>query len=396
MAKKWCLKMDCDLQEMVASVSKLAQREIPKYQNERFFNTVPREIFGAFAELGLTGISVPEEYGGLGLDMSTCAAIAEEIAAVDLGPAIFLSVHNMVCGIISRLGTLAQKQQLLPPLARGEHLGAFALTEPSAGSDAARLKTIAEIIGNPRSPSSYRIKGDKCYITSAGFADIYIVFARTKPFEEGSPSNGISTFVVNTPGGKPPPGMVIHKPEKKMGCELSPIASLVFDELSLAPDTLLGELHQGYKAAMTGLAGGRVNIAACANGISRTALHHAVEHLKHREQFGQKLIEFQGLQFMLADMSMKLEASRLLTREAAHALDGQMPESRRLTSMAKCFATDAAMSITTDAVQLLGGAGYVREYKVEKLMRDAKMLQIVEGTNQIQRVLIARHLLGGA
>jgi alkylation response protein AidB-like acyl-CoA dehydrogenase len=306
----------------------------------------------------------------------------EELAAVDLGPAIFVSVHAMVCGLIAKFGSSAQCAEILPPLAAGKQLAAFALTEPSAGSDAGSLKTEAMPHGD-----GYILRGEKCYITSAGYADLYLVFARTAP----GGSAGVTAFLV--PANST--GLTISPPEKKMGCELSPIASLSLDGVTVPSSAVLGELHGGFKVAMGGLAGGRVSIAACANGLARSALERATAHLKEREQFGKKLAEFQGLQFMLADMRMKLEAAQLLTWQAAHEIDAD-PSRRQIrlyASAAKCFATDAAMSITTDAVQLFGGAGYIREYQVERLMRDAKMLQIVEGANQLQRELIAREML---
>jgi alkylation response protein AidB-like acyl-CoA dehydrogenase len=292
----------------------------------------------------------------------------------------------MVAGILVRHANDEQKKKYLPKMATGEFLGAFALTEPSAGSDARSLKTQSR-----REGEFYILNGEKCYITSAGWADFYVVFARTQP---GSDSNGISCFIVDTNT----PGLVVSSPEKKMGCELSPIASLTFQDMKIPASQLLGVEHKAYSTALSGLAGGRVNIGACANGLSRSAIEKATRHLSERSQFGSKLIEFQGLQFMLADMQMKYEAARLLVMSAAAALDARDASSRArmAPSIAKCFATDAAMSITTDAVQLFGGAGYIREYEVERFMRDAKMLQIVEGTNQIQRMLIAREMAKSA
>ncbi|MBN8549090.1 MAG: acyl-CoA dehydrogenase family protein [Deltaproteobacteria bacterium] len=374
-----------ELQEMRESVRKLAHKLIPQFRSSEFYNTVPRRLFSSFAELGLAGLSIPEDYDGIAASAATSAAVLEEVAAVDLGPAIFISVHSMVSGIIARGGSEDQKRRYLPKMSSGEFLGAFALTEPSAGSDARNLKSSAK-----RDGDTFILNGSKCYITSAGWADLYVTFAKTS--ENGE--EGISCFIVeaNTPG------LIISSPEKKMGCELSPIASLTFENMRLAKSQLLGTLHKGYATALGGLAGGRVNIAACANGLSRTAIEKAVAHLNERQQFGSKLMEFQGLQFMLADMQMKYEAARLLTLNAADLLDQatKSPEARMAPSIAKCYATDAAMQITTDAVQLLGGAGYIKDYDVERLMRDAKMLQIVEGTNQIQRMLIARELAKAA
>ena len=371
------------IEEIRSSVRKLANTEIPKYQNENYYGTLPKDLFTSFASIGLSGLSISEKYGGLELGPTSSAAVMEEISAVDLGPAIFLSVHLMISGIIERSANQEQKGKYLNKLASGELLGAFALTESGAGSDAAALKTRAEKKGD-----SWIINGDKCWISSAGWADIYIVFAKTDP-EAGK--NGISTFIVETNT----PGLTIGKPEKKMGCELSPISTLQFENMEVPESQRIGELNAGYKIALSGLAGGRISIAACANGLSRTAIDLAKKHLLERQQFGKKLIEFQGLQFMLADMRMQYEAAKLLVEKAAASLEENPkdPSNRIRPSMAKCLATDAAMKITTDAVQLLGGAGYVHEYQVERLMRDAKMLQIVEGTNQIQRMLIAREML---
>jgi alkylation response protein AidB-like acyl-CoA dehydrogenase len=372
-----------------ASVRKLAEEQIPQYQSERFYGTLPRPLFALCGQLGICGLSIEERYGGAPADPITSSIVSEELAAVDLGPAIFVSVHNMVCGLIQRFGTEAQKARLLPKLATGEWLGAFGLSEPSAGSDASALKTSVEV-----GTHELRLHGEKCYITSASAADVYVVFARNPKLGP----KAISAIIVDPPssGGKPQdrPGFTISSAEKKMGCELSPIASLHFDNLTLPLENLLGDPAAGYSIALSGLAGGRISIASCANGISRTAISLALKHLAEREQFGSKLIEFQGLQFMLADMQMQFEAATLLTRNAAQLLahDPKHPDNRLLPSYAKCFATDAAMKITTDAVQLLGGAGYIKDYGVEKLMRDAKMLQIVEGTNQIQRMVIAREL----
>lgn len=371
---------------ILETVERICLSEISKYQNEAHYNTVPKALYEALSEVGLAGLSIPESYGGIDASASTTAAIFETIARFDVGPAIFLSVHAMVSGLVARYGSDAQKTQLLPRLASGAFLSAFALTEPQAGSDARSLTTEAV-----RCNGGFKLKGNKCYITSAGFADLYLVFARTRT-EGGS---DISAFLV--PSGTP--GLSIGKPEKKMGAELSPIASLFFEDAFIPDDALLGPIHKGFTIATSGLASGRVNIAACANGLSNAALHIAVKHLHERRQFGHPLADFQGLQFMIADMYQKLEAARLLTQQGAADIDmirgSQSTETntKLSSSVAKCFATDTAMSITTDAVQLLGGAGYIKEYTVERLMRDAKMLQIVEGANQVQRVIIAREVL---
>ena len=375
-----------DLEDIRNSVRKLSEKRIPAFQSEEFHGQLPRALFSDFAELGLTGLTLPEEYGGLGLGTRASMTVLEEISRVDLGPAIFLSVHLMVSGLIAKFATTEQKQKLLPKFTSGEWLGAFALTESSAGSDASALKTTAKADGN-----DFILNGSKCWITSAGFAEQYLVFAKTDPSKG---KDGISAFLV----GADTPGFSWGKPEKKMGCELSPISTLSFDNARVPRSSMIGELNKGYKVALGGLSGGRISIAACANGLSKAALELSKKHLEERQQFGSKLIEFQGLQFILADMLMKYEAALALTKQAAETMEDtpNSSENRIRPSIAKCFATDAAMAITTDAVQLLGGAGYVREYKVERLMRDAKMLQIVEGTNQIQRMVICREFVAKA
>ena len=375
--------LSAEQHEIRDNVRRLALDKIPPFQGEHQTGKLPRELFNAFAELGLTGLCIGERYGGLGEGLVTSTIILQEIARVDLGPAIFLSVHNMVAGLIERFGNEEQKNRYLPLLARGEMLAAFALTEAQAGSDAAALKTTATKEGD-----SYIINGSKIYITSGGFADLYLVFAKTDP---AAGSRGISAFLLE----KDTTGLSFSPPEKKMGCDLSPICSLFFDQITIGKQQLVGEENHGYGVALGGLAGGRINIAACANGLATEALERATHFLAERTQFGKKLAEFQGLQFMLADMQMQLEAAELLTWQAASEKDLSPESSKNLSypSLAKCFATDAAMKITTDAVQLYGGAGYIREHTVERLMRDAKMLQIVEGTNQIQRMVIAREML---
>lgn len=373
-------------QVIVETVERIARAEFPKYQNENHYNTIPKELFKTLSETGLAGLSISEEFGGLGASATTIAMVFETISRFDVGPAIFVSVHAMVSGLINRWGSLTQKKGLLPRLASGELLAAFALTEPQAGSDAQALSTEATPC-----QGGFKLKGSKCYITSAGFADIYLVFAKTRKDTE----TGFSAFIVTSDT----PGLTFGKPEKKMGAELSPIASLFFEDAFVPENALLGSLNQGFKVALSGLASGRVTIAACANGLSTAALDAAIAHVKERHQFGKPLADFQGLQFMIADMYQKLQAARLLTMRAAQELDRLQGgdttgiNTKISSSTAKCFATDAAMSITTDAVQLLGGAGYIKEYAVERYMRDAKMLQIVEGANQVQRMIIARELL---
>ena len=368
---------------ILETVTKLCTKEIPRFQSAEHYNTVPRDLFSSLSTAGLSGLAIPERFGGLEAPARTIANVFERIASIDVGPAIFLSVHAMVAGLINRHGSEEQKGALLPHLASGNYLAAFALTEPSAGSDASAITTTAT-----QTNDGYSLSGGKCYITSAGFADLYLVFANTSD----STGSGMSAFIIPSDTK----GLSIGAPEKRMGAELSPIASIFFEEATVPHSALLGPLHHGFSVALSGLAGGRINIAAIANGLSQAALSKALEHIKERKQFGKALSEFQGLQFMLADMYQLLEASRLLTIQAATHLDNAESSQETIklsSSTAKCFSTDAAMKITTDAVQLLGGAGYIREYDVERYMRDAKMLQIVEGANQIQRMIIAKELL---
>lgn len=364
------------------SIRAMMSKHLARFDRPEVWGTVPRELFSLIAELGLCALAIPEEFDGAQADPLTSMVAIEELAYANLGPAIFTCVHNMVAGLIAKHGSPEQKKELLPQFAAGTFLGAFALTEPKAGSDAANLSTSAKKIG-----SDYILNGEKCYITSAGSADIYLVFART-----GEPGGkGISCFAVH----KDTPGLTIARPEHKMGCELSPIASISFADAKVPAKMLIGAENAGYAVALSGLSGGRISIAACSNGISRKAFDIALGAVRERSQFGAPIGSYQGVQFMLADLAMALEAAQLLTYQAALEMDRGSPV--RITStrasMAKCFASDTAMKITTDAVQLLGGAGYIKDYGVERLMRDAKMLQIVEGTNQIQRWVIGRELV---
>lgn len=336
-----------------------------------------RDDFDAMGTLGLCGMSVSEDCGGSNLTDLDIAAVLFELARVQLGPAVYLSVHAMASRI---LAAQPIHKKLVGELASGTKLGAFCLTEPAAGSDAGSIQTRAE-----KTTGGYEITGEKIYITSGGVADVYVVFART-----GGPGpSGISAFAVERGAS----GMSFGRPEKKMGCEGAPICSVHFERCAVAESSLLGAEGEGFRIALSGLNGGRINIAASACGVASRALELATAYLGGREQFGKRLSDFQGLQFLVADLAVALRASILLTRDAATGTEKGQSASAA-AAMAKCFATDAAMRITTDAVQLFGGAGYLAEYEVERLMRDAKMLQIVEGTNQIQRMLIARAILG--
>jgi alkylation response protein AidB-like acyl-CoA dehydrogenase len=359
----------------------VAQEMTPHAEEWDETHHFPREIYTKMAELGLTGMTTPEELGGSMLSRLTGAIVYEELAKGEMATAVGLSVHNMVTGSIARFGNEAQRERWVSKLATGELLGAFSLSEAASGSDAASLQCRAE-----RSGDTYVLNGTKMWVTNGGEADLYLVMARTK-LGKGAP--GISCFVIE----KGTPGFSFGKTERKMGLHSSPTRELIFEQCVIPLANRIGEEGQGFKIALSSLDGGRVNIGAIAVGVAQAAFEIARDYARERQQFGKPIAAFQGIQFMLADMAMKIEASRLLVYEAAYKLDeGQ--NAGMYASMAKCFATDTAMEVTTNAVQILGGAGYVRDYPVERYMRDVKVSQIFEGTNQIQRMVIARALLG--
>ncbi len=341
----------------------------------------PREVFTKMAELGLMGMTTPEEYGGSALSRQSGAIVYEELAKGDMATSVGLSVHNMITGSIAHFGDEEQRKRWVSRLAGGELLGAFSLSEASSGSDAASLQCRAERAGD-----DYILNGTKMWVTNGGEADIYLLMARTSDLKGAA---GISCFVVE----KGTPGFAFGKTERKMGLHSSPTRELIFENCRVPASNRLGEEGQGFKIALSSLDGGRINIGAIAVGVAQAAFEVACNYAREREQFGHPIGAFQGVQFLLADMAMKIEASRLLVYEAAYKLDSGQKAGMN-ASMAKCFATDTAMEVTTNAVQVLGGAGYVRDYPVERYMRDVKVAQIFEGTNQIQRVVISRSLLG--
>ncbi len=341
----------------------------------------PREIYTKMAGLGLMGMTTPEEHGGSMLSRLSGALVYEELAKGEMATAVGLSVHNMVTGSIARFGNEEQRQRWVPRLAAGELLGAFSLSEAGAGSDAASVQCRAERHGD-----HYILNGSKLWVTNGGEADIYLLMARTA---DGVGSVGISCFVVE----KGTPGFFFGKKERKMGLHSSPTRELLFEQSAIPVENRIGAEGQGFKIALSSLDGGRINIGAVAVGVAQAAFEIASAYARERQQFSHPIGVFQGIQFMLADMAMKIEAARLLVYQAAYKIDeGQ--NASIYASMAKCFATDMAMEVTTNAVQVLGGAGYVCDYPVERYMRDIKVAQIFEGTNQIQRVVIARALLG--
>ncbi|WP_010531553.1 acyl-CoA dehydrogenase [Lentibacillus jeotgali] len=354
------------------------QPEVERMEREERF---PVEIIRKMGELGLMGVPIPEKYGGSGMDY-TCYIIAiNELAKVSATLAVILSVHTSVgTNPILSFGNEEQKNKYLPKLASGQYLGAFALTEPGAGSDAANLKTRAVKDGD-----SYILKGSKIFITNGGQADTYITFARTSD-EPGS--KGVSAFVVE----KDTPGLEIGKPEKKMGLHGSNTVQLSFDHCVVPKEQLLGEEGDGFKIAMANLNVGRIGIAAQALGIGEAALEYAVAYAKEREQFGKPIAENQGIAFKLADMATEVEAAKLLVYQAADLVEQGVPSSKE-ASMAKMYASKTARKAAIEAVQVYGGYGYTEDYPVERLFRDAKVTEIYEGTNEIQHIVIAKNLL---
>jgi butyryl-CoA dehydrogenase len=365
--------------ELVLSLRKFCQDSIePHMEHDDAEGKFRMEIFRGLGEYGVTGVTLPEEYGGAGLSYHDYTYVLEEISKWSVPYAVTVSVSGMVQSIIKEYGNKKQRDLYLPELTSGKEIGAFALSESHAGSDAANLKTTAKKV-----EGGYMLNGTKMWITSGGIAKTYIVMARTG----GEGAKGVSAFIVQD-GAK---GFSFGKAEKKMGWKTSPTRELVFENCFVPEENRLLDEGQGFKVAMGGLDRGRVAIGAIGVGCAQRALDESIKYSLTRQQFKQAIFDFQGLQFMLSDMATETEASRLLVHSAALSIDSGTANSK-LCSMAKLKATDTAMKVTTDAVQVLGGVGYTSEYPVERFMRDAKVLQIVEGTNQIQRVVIARHL----
>ncbi len=345
-------------------------------EEERF----DMDIFKKMAELGLTGIPWPEEYGGIGSDFLAYCIAVEELSRVCASTGVTLSAHTSLAGWpVFNYGTEQQKQQYLRPMAEGTKMGAYGLTEPSSGSDAGGMRTTAKLDGD-----DYVLNGSKIFITNGGIADIYIVFAVTDP---ESKHKGTSAFIIE----KDFPGFSVGKKERKLGIRSSPTTEIMFDNCRVPKENLLGEEGQGFIIAMKTLDGGRNGIAAQAVGIAQGALDASVNYAKERVQFGKPIAANQGIGFKLADMATATEASRLLTYQAAWLESNNLPYGKA-SAMAKLMAGDTAMKVTTDAVQVFGGYGYTKDYPVERFMRDAKITQIYEGTQEIQRLVISRML----
>ncbi len=347
-------------------------------EEERFDRAL---MFDRLAELGLTGIVFPEEYGGGGADYISYAIAVEELSRVCASTGVTLSAHlSLGANPIYLFGNEEQKQQFLAPLARGEKMGAFGLTEPAAGTDAGGTKTTAVKDGD-----SWLLNGTKIFITNAGEAETYVVFARTD--KNAQKHHGISAFIVE----KGTPGFSFGKKEAKMGIRSSPTMELVFENCRIPAAQLLGEEGQGFKIAMKTLDGGRIGIASQALGIAQGALEAAVNYARERKQFESPISRFQGVQFQLADMATQIEASRLLVYSAAFKASNGISYSQA-SAMAKLMASETAMRVTTQAVQIFGGYGYTREFPVERMMRDAKITEIYEGTSEVQRMVIGSAL----
>jgi alkylation response protein AidB-like acyl-CoA dehydrogenase len=343
----------------------------------------PVEALRAAAALGFAGIYVKEDVGGSGLGRLDAALIFEELAAGCVSTSAYLSIHNMAAWMIDRFGNEAQRRRFLPKLTSMEHFASYCLTEPGAGSDAAALKARAR-----RDGDHYVIDGAKAFISGGGSSDVYVAMLRTG----GEGPKGISTIVVE----KGTPGLSFGKKEKKLGWNSQPTAMVIFENCRVPAANRLGEEGDGFKIAMMGLDGGRLNISACSLGGARASLEAAQTYLGERSQFGQKLAEFQALQFRFADMATELEAARLMVWRAAVSLDGADPEATLHCAMAKRFATDAGFQICNEALQLHGGYGYLKDFPLERQLRDVRVHQILEGTNEIMRVIIARRLLAAS
>jgi alkylation response protein AidB-like acyl-CoA dehydrogenase len=339
----------------------------------------PLDALRAAAGLGLAGIYIAEDVGGTGLRRMEAQIVFEELSYGDVTTAAFLSIHNMAGWMIDRFGADELRRRVLPKLISMEHVASYCLTEPGAGSDAASLATKAEKDGD-----HYVLNGSKAFISGGGVSDVYVVMART-----GGPGpKGISAFVVE----KGTPGLSFGAQEKKMGWNAQPTAQVNFDNCRVPAANRIGAEGDGFRFAMAGLDGGRINIASCSLGGARFALDAAKAYLETRRQFGQPLKEMQGLQWRLADMATELEAAQLTVRRAAWALDQKHPEATKYAAMAKRFATDAGFAVANQALQLHGGYGYLKDYPLERVVRDLRVHQILEGTNEIMRVIIAREL----
>ncbi|TDI59277.1 MAG: acyl-CoA dehydrogenase [Alphaproteobacteria bacterium] len=377
--------MDFDLtedQQAFQDVARNFARDVfepnaARWDEESIF---PEDELRQAAELGFAGIYVSDDFGGVGLGRLESAIIIEELAVGCPSTAAYISIHNMASWMIDNWGNEELRQRLIPKLATMELFGSYCLTEPSSGSDAASLRTKAV-----RDGDHYVLNGTKAFISGGGRSDVYVIMARTGA--EGP--KGISTFVVE----KGTPGLSFGAPEKKMGWKSQPTSAVILEDCRIPAGNLLGSEGDGFTIAMKGLDGGRINIAACSLGGARSCLERAIEYMKERQQFGQPISKFQALQFKLADMATELEAARLMVYQAAFKVNRGDPDATAKAAMAKQFATDAGFRIVNEALQLHGGYGYMKEYQIERYLRDLRVHQILEGTNEIMRVIVSRYLL---
>jgi len=350
-----------------------------RWDEEKHF---PVEELREAAALGFAGLYCRDDVGGTGLTRLDAALVFEELAAACPSTAAYISIHNMCAWMIDRFGDDALRQRMLPKLMTMEHFASYCLTEPSAGSDAAALKTRAVLDGD-----HYVLNGTKAFISGGGRSEIYVVMCRTG----GEGPKGISTLVVE----KDTPGLSFGKQERKLGWNSQPTAMVIFENARVPLANRVGAEGEGFKIAMAGLDGGRINIAACSLGGARACLEAAARYTKERKQFGKALAEFQALQFRLADMATELTASRLMIHSAAAKLDAQTPDKTVACAMAKRFATDACFEIANQALQLHGGYGYLKDFPIERYLRDLRVHQILEGTNEIMRVIVGRAVTQG-
>ena len=342
----------------------------------------PVDVIKSAAELGFAGIYVKEDVGGSGLTRTDAALIFEQLSYGDVSTAAFISIHNMASWMIDTFGSAEQRAAWLPRLTSMELIASYCLTEPGSGSDAASLKTKAVKDGD-----DYVITGTKQFISGAGTSDVYVLMARTS--DDGA--KGVSAFIIE----KDTPGLSFGANERKMGWKSQPTRQVILDGVRVPAANRIGEEGHGFRFAMAGLDGGRLNIAACALGGAQLALDKAVTYAKERQQFGKAIADFQNTQFKLADMETELQAARLMLYEAAARLDGKTPDATRWCAMAKRFVTDTAFKVANDALQIHGGYGYLADYHVERIVRDLRVHQILEGTNEVMRVIISRDMLKG-
>ena len=348
-----------------------------KWDAEKIF---PTDVLCELARLGFAGVYVGEEHGGSGLSRLEAALVFEALSAGCTSTAAYLTIHNMASWMIDSFGNESQRAKFLPPLMRMDMMASYALTEPGSGSDAAAMRSRAI-----RDGDHYVLNGSKAFISGAGHSDLYVAMVRTGDASAG----GVSCFLIE----KDTPGLSFGANERKMGWNNQPTAQVVFEDCSVPVENLLGEEGDGFKFAMKGLDGGRLNIAACSLGTAQRAFDKALAYAVEREQFGNRISDFQAIQFKLADMATELQAARLMLYDAARALDDNDPECTKRSAMAKRFVTDTGFYVANEALQIHGGYGYLQDYEVERMVRDLRVHQILEGTNEIMRVIIARHLL---